>query len=230
VAENSVAEFTYHINQKIIMKVLHIVPSAFDYFNDIRDFVFQLTDHLSDLEVESEIFTLQYGTTTRQTKIEIWQKSPGASFEGHIKINEIIASLDNFDIIHLHCPFLGAARRLLAWKKQNPDRKLIITYYRDIRLTDLFSFFILLYNNYYLPKIFKVADAISCLSAEDLKRTSAWRWMKDKKAIIELKSMADKSENQPNVHLTEDVNNIQLIPAAELAEACIRAYNKLLVK
>ena len=210
------------------MRILHLVPSAFNYFNDIRDFVFELTGHLSAAGAESEIFTLQYGATTRQAKTELRQKSDGASFQGHIGIDEIIASLNNFDVIHLHCPFLGAAGRLLAWKKQNPSRKLLITYYRDVRLPDLFSFFILLYNNYYLPKLFKVADAISCISTEDLKRTSAWRWIKDKPAIIELKTRQNKAENPQNVHLTEDANNIQLIPAAELAEACLRAYNTVL--
>lgn len=210
------------------MKVLHITPSAFDYFNDIRDSVFELTKHLSDLGVESEIFTLQYGVTTRQSKVEIRQKSPTASFQGQIGIEEIIASLNNFDIIHLHCPFLGAAGRLLSWKKQHSLHPLIITYHRDVKLEDLFSYFILLYNNYYLSKLFKIADAISCFSLEDFCKTSARRWIKDKNAVLELQKKGNQALSQQNVHLTNGVDKIQLITVAEQAEACIHAYENLI--
>ncbi len=150
------------------MRVIHVIPSAFEYFDDIRSHAFKLLDELHKLDVETEAFTLQYGTPNKAEKNSIKQASPSVhNFIGSFDINSAIANFSDFDIVHLHCPFFGAAGKIMHWKKLHPDTPLVITYYRDVQIRDLMSLFIKLYNSYYLPKVFKVADAVSRFNREE---------------------------------------------------------------
>jgi hypothetical protein len=144
------------------MRVIHIIPSAFDYFDDIRSRAFKLLDWLHKLGVEAEAFTLQYGSTNKAEKASIKEASPSVhNYMGNFDINTAIDNFFNFDIVHLHCPFFGAAGKILRWKKLNPDIPLVVTYYREVRMEDLMSLFIRFYNAFYLPKFYKLADAVS---------------------------------------------------------------------
>ncbi len=152
----------------ISMRVIHIIPSAFEYFDDIRSQAFKLLDGLHKLGVETEAFTLQYGSPNKAEKASIKSASPSVhNFIGDFDIGSAIANFSDFDIIHLHCPFFGAAGKILQWKKLNPNTPLVVTYYRDVRVVDLMSLFIRFYNAYYLPKIFKLADATIRFKAEE---------------------------------------------------------------
>ena len=151
------------------MRVIHIIPSAFEYFNDIRSEVFKLIEGLYTMGIETEAFTLQYGGPTKTIKDQIKADSPSVhNYINSTSANGLVESLAEFDIVHLHCPFLGAARQILNWKKSHPKIPLVITYYRDVVWTDLFSLFIKLYNHYYLPKLFKVADIVVCQNLGEL--------------------------------------------------------------
>jgi hypothetical protein len=150
------------------MRVIHVIPSAFEYFDDIRSQAFKLLDNLHKLGVENEAFTLQYGTPNKAQKSSIEKVSPSIhNFIGDFDINSAIVNFSDFDVVHLHCPFFGAAGKILHWKKLHPDTPLVVTYYRDVKVTDLMSLFIKLYNAYYLPKIFKLADAESQPQTKD---------------------------------------------------------------
>lgn len=143
------------------MRVIHIIPSAFEYFDDIRSRAFKLLDGLNKLGVEAEAFTLQYGQPNRAVKASVKEVSPSVhDYVGNFDIDSAIENFSDFDIVHLHCPFFGAAGKILRWKKLNPDIPLVVTYYREVRLEDLMSLFIKFYNAYYLPKILKLTDAV----------------------------------------------------------------------
>lgn len=150
------------------MRVIHIIPSAFDYFNDIRSRAFSLLEELHKLGVENEAITLQYGQPDRAVKTSVRQAAPAAAhnYLGDFDINSVIKSFADFDVVHLHCPFFGAAGKILRWAKtrQSP---LVITYYRPVQTEDLMSLFIKLYSLYYLPKFFKLADAVQMLDATE---------------------------------------------------------------
>ena len=148
------------------MKVIHIIPSAFEYFGDIRSQAFKLLDGLHKLGVETEAFTLQYGSTNKAEKASIKEASPSVhNYLGNFDINSAIANFSDFDIVHLHCPFFGAAGKILRWKKLNPGIPLVITYYCQVRIEDLMSLFIRFYNAYYLPKFYKLANAVDWFDA-----------------------------------------------------------------
>lgn len=142
------------------MRVIHIIPSAFEYFNDIRSQAFKLLDGLHKLGVETEAFTLQYGLSNKAEKKSIKEASPSVhSHMGDFDIDSAIKSFTDFDVVHLHCPFFGAAGKILQWKKNNPNTPLVVTFYREVKVVDLMSLFIKLYNAYYLPKFFKLTNA-----------------------------------------------------------------------
>ena len=152
----------------IHMRVIHIIPSAFEYFDDIRSQAFKLLDGLHKLGVETEAFTLQYGSTNKAEKASIKKASPSVhDYIGNFDIDSAIANFADFDIVHLHCPFFGAAGKIFRWKKLNPNIPLVATYYRKVRIYDLMSLFISVYNVYYLPKIFKLVDAVSRFNHEE---------------------------------------------------------------
>lgn len=177
------------------MRVIHIIPSAFEYFDDIRSETFKLIDGLYKLGIETEAFTLQYGGPTKKLKEEVKEDSPSVhSYISSTSANGLVESLADFDIVHLHCPFLGAARQILNWKKSYPKTPLVITYHRDVVWTDLFSLFIKLYNHYYLPKLFKVADVVVCQNLEELASFRGSRYIdknKDLAVLDEIKLEGD---------------------------------------
>ena len=142
------------------MKVIHLIPSAFDYFDDIRDKAMALVNAERELGIDAEAYTLQYGAATQREKNLISQKAPGLNFSGLINGGDLINDLGNYDIVHLHCPFFGLAKNLLAWKKSNPDKILVATVWREMKITDLFSVFVYLYNCYYWPKISKLCGRV----------------------------------------------------------------------
>ncbi len=176
------------------MKVIHIIPSAFEYFDDIRSRAFKLLDSLHKLGVETEAFTLQYGQPNKATKASVQEDSPAVhNFLGNVSIDNLIENLADFDIVHLHCPFLGAAKKIIDWKKTHPDVPLVITYYRDVRLEDAFSWLIKLYNRYYLPKIFALSDMVICYNLDLFQNSAAARYMSAKNNI----AVVDEIELNP---------------------------------
>jgi len=155
------------------MKIVHLVPAAWDYFDDIRDAVFNLVSGEIRRGIESEVITLQYRKTTPQAAQEISVKSSGLSFRGDLSGAGLADVLDEFDLVHLHCPFLGAAKDILAWKKKNPKKPLLISIHRPVRIVDFFSLIIAAYNTFYQPKIFSLADRRLTFPANGVKLSQA---------------------------------------------------------
>jgi len=139
------------------MKVLHIIPNAFDYFEDVRHEAFEILEKESELGIDADAITLDYGTITRKEKTETKIVAPSQQYLGQQPIETNVDVWQNYDIINLHCPFFGAGGKILEWIKNHPDKFLILTYHRDFKTTDFFGYIIKYYNYYYLPKLFKLA-------------------------------------------------------------------------
>lgn len=178
------------------MKILHIIPSAFEYFDDIRAEAFALLKELDKLGVDADAFTLQYGSTTKEVKTSVSEivkkETPAGKVESTHKyaglqsVTKMFGDWENYDIIHLHCPFMGAAGRILEWVGAHPNIPLVVTFYHPMPFKDLFSIFFRWYNNYYLPKIFEAATAIICFDPVVLIRSVAGRKIKNTRKILEL--------------------------------------------
>ena len=148
------------------MKILHIIPSAFDYFDDIRAAAFSLVGKLPEYGIEADAFTLQYGGASREERGEVAAKAPSQRFLGLNSVAELIATLSEYDLVHAHCPFLGAAGKIIAWKKEHPQIPLVATFHRRVATQDFFSLGIVWYNRYYLPKLFQLSDVVAAPSEQ----------------------------------------------------------------
>ena len=128
------------------MKVTHIIPSAFEYFDDIRERTFSWVEELSKLGVDIDVFTLQYERPTPAVKLEISDVAPSRTYShtGSIKtMTETIIKMappaSELEIIHLHTPFLGGAAKIMEFIKSRQSTPLVITHHRPVQLVNLFS-------------------------------------------------------------------------------------------
>lgn len=156
------------------MLVTHIIPTAFNYFDDIKQNAFKIAEELPKYGIDCKVLTLQYDQPTKKQKESVSGQggsAPSYNFSGNIDLQTGISDLINSDLIHLHCPLMGGASDILkcftAFKKRkikNAKLPLVCTYYRPIETPDVFSLILLVYNAYYLPKLFQQADVIGVFS------------------------------------------------------------------
>lgn len=152
------------------IKIIQLAPAAFDYFNDIKASVFTLAEALNRAGLPTEVLTLQYGAITRGEKAETKATAPGLEYVGGVGLAETLDTLPEHFIVHLHCPFLGAAKVIMAARQKHPLRPFIITWHRPVFYKDIFSLFVRAYNAYWLPRLFDAGDAITCFSALNFER------------------------------------------------------------
>lgn len=191
------------------LKVLHIIPAAFEYFDDIKGYAFGLVGEMNKYGgIFADVFTLQYGPPTRSEKEGVGEVAPEQEYAGSAPINEIIDDFSLYDIIHLHAPFLGAARRILRWKEDSPEIPLIITLYRDVPNVDLIAWGIKWYNNYYLPKLFKQADLVTVFPWSEKR---AHQIAKQSKAEDKIELLTEFGAGNPEAVLHKNLKQKEIV-------------------
>lgn len=203
------------------MKILHIIPAAFEYFNDIKDRAMALVDQERRAGLDSSAFTLQYGTVGKSDHRQARQVAPTLSFTGLFGKNQVLEEMKEADLIHLHTPFLGMAKDILKWKKENSAQPLMVSYWRKTKTNDLFSFFLKIYNHIYLPKIFLCADAVINHAQNGLPNFVLENRSSKTQRIFDL------SGTKRNIHLTGTENGIEYMDKTG-AEACLSIYRHFL--
>lgn len=203
------------------MKILHIIPGAFHYFDDIKSKAFALMDDLQKWGVECESSTIMYGTWTKSEEASVETAAPGMRFQAMGTLAETLQNTDEFDAVHLHVPLLGEADTIIAWKKQNPTKPLIVTWYRPVKISTIFSLFIRAFNWFYLPKLFSLA---TCVAYADLDDFIDWgggkRLAKDQKQVV-----VDSSSTFMGNELDLSVFSTDLTPPEAVAYKYILLYN-----
>jgi hypothetical protein len=204
------------------MRVLHIVPSAFNYFDDIRTLVFAVVDELDQVQgIDQNIFTLEYGPPSKQHKEVLHQVTPGRSYQGARSIEALCTSFVEYDIVHIHSPFLGAAKKLVAARKQHPP--LILSYYRDVELVDLLSYFIRWYNRVYIPQLAAISSAVTSCSPHLF---SGLQKVLQKKEIPFVKFANFLPDFKPLTYSPSSVQLLKEVPF--LAKQFLILYNSLI--
>ena len=206
------------------MKILHIVPSAFEYFGEIRERAFDLIEGLSELGFDNYVFTLQYGTVTKRFQKEVAAKTGGGlGFEKIHGPQEIDEKMEQADIIHLHAPFLGLGRKLLIFKTKHPEKKIIVSLYRNLPYTDLFTIIIWMYNNWYLKKLVNLADYVCAEDEQILKSFGGSNMLKDLNKFISLTNFINFI-NETNPSLAEEAQGLTL--SGPQLQSCL-AYGEI---
>ncbi|HLD60929.1 MAG TPA: hypothetical protein VJA27_02235 [Patescibacteria group bacterium] len=211
------------------MRVIHIIPSAFNYFDAIRAEAFQLVENLDAIGVENDVFTLQYGaqskTKQEQTEIEV-QVSSGSSrtYSGQVSFGEVVGTLASYDVVHAHAPLFGGAGKIIEWKKANPGVPFLVSYYQPVGASDLFGFLVRWYTIYYLPRLFKAADIVTCDSIDELYRKFGRGVVFNPEKLIEAD---EETKDFFGTDLTYDPNGLELTNRERLAVKYTMLYNEL---
>lgn len=173
------------------MRILHIIPSAFTYFDAIRDRAFQMVEEEGKVGIDVEAFTLQYGPASKRLQSSVKRQAPSRAFQGSASLKEVVESFREFDLVHVHCPLLGSAHEILRFKKQYPGMPLVVTYHGRFEVPDLFGVFVSWYNVWYLTKLFRSADVIVALARHPL--------LENNGRVIDLTGQADALQLIPDV-------------------------------
>jgi glycosyltransferase involved in cell wall biosynthesis len=159
------------------MRIAHIVSTYPPYYGGMGNVVFAMAQGLAWRDHEVVVFTPEYLQSSElrdqdaapvvsheqnlADKIaHVKRLSPSISYGNAARLPTIAKELDNFDIVHLHYPFLGTANLVRRWKLRHPDRPLVISYHMDTRAPSFKGLAFALYNQFWLPKILHVADRI----------------------------------------------------------------------
>ncbi|MDO8509525.1 MAG: hypothetical protein Q7S24_00075 [bacterium] len=143
------------------MRVIHIIPTAFDYFDDIKKHAFKLVEEINEYaNFEAEALTLQYSGITKTEQTTVKYYAPHQKYLGSQTLNEAVDYLNTFEVVHLHTPFLGAGQMLWRWRQNNPKKILVVSVYRSVPIVDLISVGIRWYNKYYLKRLKSLADIV----------------------------------------------------------------------
>lgn len=210
------------------MKVLHIVPSAFNYFDEVRKSVFELVGNLEEFGLDNYVFTLQYSTVNKRLEKEVEVQSKNKmSFEKIYNKEGFEEKLDWADIIHLHTPFLGMGKNILAYKKKHPQKKLLVTVHKNLQYIDFFTIIIWLYNRWYLNKIIEKADFVCAEDETIFEKTTGKKLRKDDKKFISLNYLINFI-NKDSPLLTEKLKDLKIKgPQSQEAVAYAELYRIL---
>lgn len=146
------------------MKIAHIVSTFPPYKGGMGNACFYQTRELIKLGHEVTILTPQYRKELRiknyESRIKVVRLRSLLKFGNAAFVPQIIRYLKNFDIVHLHWPFIGGAEIILFWFLFCRKQKLIIQYQMDLVgrgvLGQLFNF----YQQLFIPLMVKAADKI----------------------------------------------------------------------
>jgi len=184
-----------------MVKALHIIPGALDYFDDIRKEALRLTDALSEVKgLEVEYVVLEYGLP-KAGHGSFEERTTGLVHQGYGTFKETVASLDDYDLVHLHAPFLGGAKLLLKYynEKDSPP-PLVITYYRDVKITDLLSYYVRWYNRRYLPGLMEKANNILVRGTDgEFKELPSGQNIVDKYEFVDIISLNGEEFVEKNI-------------------------------
>ncbi|MDO9509874.1 MAG: glycosyltransferase family 4 protein [Candidatus Magasanikbacteria bacterium] len=192
------------------MKILHIVPTAFEYFENIRKEAFGLVDSLGQLGFDVDIITLQYDAVSKRFQNKIAQETKERiGFKKIYSKDELVEKIEEADIVHLHTPFLGMGKKLLKYKKEHPQKKFIITLYQNLPYSDLFTIIIWLYNNYYLRRLMNVADFVIAENEQIFRSGGGFAYLKDLNKFVSIENFKIFLL-ESNPRLIENINNLKI--------------------
>ncbi len=192
------------------MKILHIVPAAFEYFEDIRERAFDLVDDLNQLGFDSEIVTLQYSAVSKRLEKKVAQETKKRiGFEKIYSGEELSEKIAKADVVHLHAPFLGMGKKLLKYKREHPQKKFLITLHRNLPYVDFFTIIIWLYNGFYLKRLMNVADFVVAENEQVFRAGGGFSYLKDLRKFVPMDNFSGFIlEN--NQSLTEKIDALKL--------------------
>ena len=106
-----------------------------------------------DSDRDRQLSTINYQLSTPR---------PWARFGNAAWCPSITRALEQIhpDFVHLHWPFIGGVASVLAWRRRNPQRRLVVQYHMDLVATGWRGVVFRLYQWWTLPRLLRRADRV----------------------------------------------------------------------
>jgi len=184
------------------MKIAHLVTVFLPYKSGIGNICYQQVFELAKLGHEVTVFTPDYSQAindrelTTNNRFQIIYLRPLIKYGNAAWVPNIIKELNNFDLIHIHYPFIGGAEKFIFSKINKP---VIIQYHMDLGMPKILSFLVKPYNLLVTNNIFKQAQKILVSSgdyAKNSKQIGSF-FNKNKEKFIEIPYGVDLDKFKP---------------------------------
>lgn len=146
------------------MRIAVFAPVFWPYRGGMGRVVDNEVKELQKNDCQVDIFTPRYSCSWLKEEewfgSKIYRLEPLLKFGNAavIKIKKEV-ELQDYDILHLHYPFIGGVKEALRFKKEK-NLPLVVTYHMDLVARGWRGLFFKIYSWLTLPKIFKNADRI----------------------------------------------------------------------
>ncbi len=144
-------------------KIAHLVCTFPPYRGGMGETCYYQAKFLTELGQEVAVFTPDYGrqkTTLTKPDFPIIYLEPWLKYGNAAWVPQLARYLNQFDIVHLHWPFIGAIQVVLWWKIWHPAKKLIVKYHMELVGQGLFKIIFSVYQWLFLSLTVKLADKI----------------------------------------------------------------------
>ena len=144
------------------MKIAQIVCTFPPYRGGIGNSVYGFSRELAKGGARITIFTPNYSNISPDFNEDFKVKRINSvlSIGNAALIPKIIFELKDFDIIHLHLPFLGASFPVWFYSIFHPKKKLVLTYHMDLVSNGYRGVIFQLYKKFIIPLLLKRANKI----------------------------------------------------------------------
>jgi len=180
------------------MRIAQIVCQFRPYKSGISESAYYFSRELARRGNEVVVFTALYDRKLRTIEnmagFKVNRIKPLFRYGNGAFIPKLRKELNEFDIIHLHYPFFGAAE--IVWFKKiigKNKMKLIITYHMDVLGNGALKMLFKLHTKILMPRILKSADKITFSSLDYYNNSSAKNIKLNQDNIIELPFGIDQS-------------------------------------
>lgn len=161
------------------MRIAHIICTFPPYKGGMGNSANNFARILSRLGNEITVFTPDYGGGEAAEKFlfRVERLKPFLKSGNAALLPQIFFKLKNFDIVHLHYPFFGAAEWVLLRKMMDKKMKLVVHYHMDAVGGSFKGFVFKIYKALVLPGLMKRADAVICGSLDYLRNSEAGKYL-----------------------------------------------------
>ncbi len=156
------------------MKVAHIVCAFPPYAGGIGNSAWEFSRFLTRQKKATVVYTPVYRNESKQEEregVKIRRLKPWLKYGHGAFLPQLFWQLKNYDIIHLHYPFFGAAEVVAFFKIFHKKPKLVLHYHMDVAGLPVWLKFLSLPSRATMRLLFSQADAVICSSLDYIKHS-----------------------------------------------------------
>ena len=164
------------------MRIAQIVCTFPPYKGGIGNSVYNFSRRLSRMGADVTIFTPNYQGVSSEYNdyFKLRRLNPIFKFGNAAFLPQLVWKLKNFDIIHLHLPFIGGTAPVLMAALFFPKKKIIVTYHMDLIGRRIKKFLFWIYKKFIASLVLWRANRIVVSSFDYLRSSDIAYYFKRK--------------------------------------------------